>query len=153
MNYVVTRAIRLLQPLIIERNRRLEPNYITIQDQRNWVHLGYYRNQIVHLFKDECIMAVALYSFGTSTHAPTHPPTPTHTSVLSNKLGRSTVIGDAGAGQVGVRKDELFARIAFLCSLLKFEFIPTGKEVRPERMSVLLSARVSPENCLACLCG
>ncbi|ELR24552.1 NADbinding domain 4 domain containing protein [Acanthamoeba castellanii str. Neff] len=105
VNYVVTRAIRLLQPLIIERNRRLEPNYITIQDQRNWVHLGYYRNQIVHLFKDECIMAVALYSFG-----------------------RSTVIGDAGAGQVGVRKDELFARIAFLCSLLKFEFIPTGKE-------------------------
>jgi hypothetical protein len=64
VNYVVTRAIRLLQPLIIERNRRLEPNYITIQDQRNWVHLGYYRNQIVHLFKDECIMAVALYSFG-----------------------------------------------------------------------------------------
>jgi hypothetical protein len=37
VNYVVTRAIRLLQPLIVERNRRLEPNYITIQDQRNWV--------------------------------------------------------------------------------------------------------------------
>jgi hypothetical protein len=47
---------------------------------------------------------------------------------------------------VGVRKDELFARISFLCSLLKFEFIPTGKEVRTERVSALISARVSPEN-------
>jgi hypothetical protein len=84
VNYVVTRAIRLLQPLIIERNRRLEPNYITIQDQRNWVHLGYYRNQIVHLFKDECIMAVALYSFGTSTHPRTHPPLLTRVYFLIN---------------------------------------------------------------------
>lgn len=37
VNYVVKRAIKLLHPLIIERNRRLEPNYVTITDQRTWV--------------------------------------------------------------------------------------------------------------------
>lgn len=109
-NYIVSRAIKLLNPLIVERNRRLEPNYVTMDDQKNWVHLGYYRNQLVHLFKAECILACALACFG-------------------NKKSMADE-GDPNIGiNVGVRQEDLLKNAWFLNDMFKFEFIPK-QEVR-----------------------
>lgn len=95
------------------------------------VHLGYYRNQLVHLFKDECVVALALASFGTEfiCGSLSLPVRLNGTHLFAPSSGLMTAIGDARSSKVGVKKNELMPRIAFLCSLLQFEFIPTGNEV------------------------
>ena len=96
------RAIKLLGNLVAEKGQRLQPSVPTMDDQVNWLHLGYYSSQLLHLFQHEAIIACALAKCG-------------H--------------GNLNAFDEGVPMEELMDNIQFLDNMLKFEFIPADHNV------------------------
>jgi len=74
------------------------------------LHLGYYRNQVVHVFKDEAVVALSLASFG---------------------LDR-VLQGGQGKGEEGIEKEELLGNVRLLHRLWREEFIPSRDEFLEE---------------------
>ncbi|KAL6070816.1 Dihydroxyacetone phosphate acyltransferase [Balamuthia mandrillaris] len=105
-NFVVQRALKLLSPLVQQRNERVEASTPTFEAQRHWIHLGFYRNQLLHLFKDEGVVCLALASFGNEQ---------TMTNVDE---------GGKFENPPGVSLNDLMHSIERLHQLFQFEFIP-----------------------------
>eukprot|EP00005_Dracoamoeba_jomungandri_P007473 CAMPEP_0174269562 /NCGR_PEP_ID=MMETSP0439-20130205/41507_1 /TAXON_ID=0 /ORGANISM="Stereomyxa ramosa, Strain Chinc5" /LENGTH=689 /DNA_ID=CAMNT_0015358411 /DNA_START=1180 /DNA_END=3246 /DNA_ORIENTATION=+ len=127
-NFVVERALSMLGPLVGNRNNRLEPSIPTIDDQRNWLHLGYYGNQLSHIFKNEAIIACSLVSFGNE--------------VIWAEDEQEIGTEPQDKKVRGILHDELFNNIHFLGNMLSFEFIPDDNELYENCISVLVREKV-----------
>eukprot|EP01088_Endostelium_zonatum_P017952 TRINITY_DN5569_c3_g3_i1.p1 TRINITY_DN5569_c3_g3~~TRINITY_DN5569_c3_g3_i1.p1 ORF type:complete len:433 (-),score=160.51 TRINITY_DN5569_c3_g3_i1:147-1334(-) len=108
-NIIVPRALKILGANSIERKAN-NKNFVTPVNKNQflnqdldreceeWMKLRYYSNQLLHIFKEEGILCVALASFG---------------------------LERIGGGRL-VEKGEFWERVGFLRGLLKREFIPRG---------------------------
>jgi glycerol-3-phosphate O-acyltransferase len=116
---VVDRALKVLKDLIGERRGLLEPVYYPLKR----FELSYYRNQLIHLYIHEAIVACCMYS-------------------RMKRFSNLTSL-DTSNPVKSVDKQELRSDVIFLSQLLKVEFIfhPGRMEDNFEKALSVLFAR------------
>jgi glycerone phosphate O-acyltransferase len=131
---VVDRALSLMSDVVVKRKFMIEPAVNSREQHKRFIQLGVYRNQIIHLFVQESIMACAYEQQAALWER----------DVSRARIAPSdTLLPHHLQAEARVPVDKLLDSARFLSRLMKFEFVRQENPDEKEDWERVLQTMVS----------